>query len=148
MQTARFLVTGYPGAGKTTFIETITGSGDDFGEISISEQLTIQLEAADADEPEEWQAVISGALGAVLLVNGTHDFQFEGLQALMDEMRKIRKVQFIIGVTHQDVSDVTKPNALRAFLPENTDVKVFPVITTERQSAENVLLALIYQILS
>lgn len=149
MQTGKFLVTGFSGAGKSTFIATLTGSPDDFGVLQVSDALSIELEAVHIEDEPEWAALLPACIGAILLVDGRHDFHFDDLQPAIDALRTAKKkLPVIVGISHQDEDGAAKPNSVRQFLPENTEDKVFPLVATDRQSAENVLLALIYQILS
>jgi signal recognition particle receptor subunit beta len=135
--TARFLVTGGAGAGKSTFIASVSP------QVQINETLTIQLVEAELEAAPEF---LSEVLGIVLLVDGTTEFSETPL--VVDDLRKIRRLPLIIAVTKQDLPGVAHPLDVLGTLPENTEIKVFPCVNTDRAACENVLLALIFQMLS
>jgi hypothetical protein len=139
LQTAKFLVTGF--SEIDVFVDTL--SGDD-GLIRVGDDLVIELLPARDD----WETVIQQVIGIILLVDGRDAEAFPDVQPTIDSLRAEKAVPLIIGVTGQEHPDAGKPNDLRAHLPEDNPHKVFPCIVGDKTSAENVLLALIYQILS
>lgn len=136
---ARFLITGPSKAGKSTFVASVGA------ELPVSPALTIRLREAALPEAE---AFLGETLGIVLLVDGTQPATFPQVPMWVDELWAIRPLPLIIAVTKQDHSGVDGPLDVLAELPENTEIKVFPCICSDKTSCENVLLALIYQMLS
>jgi uncharacterized protein len=150
-QTARFLVTGYAGSGKSTFIRTIcqvVAIDGNWGELDINDKLKIELVAAAApSESEAWREYIERVIGVVMIVDGTQPQSFPDVPKLIETIEAEKVIPFIIAVNKQDCAGWQPPTALLQHLPEDTDIKVFPCKATDSNSAQNVLLALIYSIL-
>jgi hypothetical protein len=151
-QTARFLVTGKAASGKSSFIRSAAGnlSADgNHGEVVVNQALRIELFAADAPpESDAWRDVLEGVIGVVLLVDGTQPKTFADVPQIIETITAVNHVPFIIAVNKQDVAGWHPPKAVRDHLPEDSEIKVFPCIATDPTSAQNVLLALIYSLLS
>jgi len=152
MQIVRFLVTGAPGAGKTTFLHSVAAplvGSPESAEMIVNEALKLELYAATAPpHGSTWKTMIDLVLGVVLLVDGTNAPYFAQIQNTIEALRAAKALPLIVAITKQDLSDAHSPAIVRTFLPEDPDYKVFPCVASNQQSAENVLLALIYQILS
>ncbi len=127
-QTARFWVTG-PGA--ETFIGTLAGlnAPAEAAQVPINEALSITLQAGpDPDTPH----------GIILLLDPADASE------VWPRVQALPPAPTIIAVTDPGA----ELRRVRDHLPENTPLKVFPCDLHARPSAENVLLALIYQMLS
>ena len=140
-QNAKFLVTGFSTEEIDAFVGTLSG---DAGVIQVGDDLTIELIPGLVD----WETAIRGVIGIIFLVDGLTPDAFPDVQPAVDAMQLADATPLIIGVTGQQHADASKPNDLREHLPENTPHKVFPCNVHDKTSSENVLLALIYQILS
>jgi hypothetical protein len=140
-QTANFLVMGTPPADVDAFIQTLTGGGTS---LTVGDDLTIELIPAY----DEWRNLFQAVIGAIILVDGRNADLFPDVQPLIDSLRAEKSVPVIVAVTGQEFANAQTPNDLRAHLPEDNPHKVFPCILSQKTSVENVLLALIYQILS
>ncbi|HLA45746.1 MAG TPA: hypothetical protein VJZ27_20025 [Aggregatilineales bacterium] len=147
--TAKFLVTGAAHTGKSQFITTITGAETRaYGEVQINPDMKIGLFSRLAPPEPDWREVIDLCIGVVLMVDATRPDTFADVPHMIEIMRQVHNVPMIIAVNKQDAPGAHPPGAVRDHLPEDLEIKVFPCIATQKQSAENVLLALIYTILS
>lgn len=141
--TANFLVIGHEGAGKSTFIQT---GAPHNAEMPINETLKIALHEAPLDA---WPQYIARMLGVVLLVDGASPPFFKPTISTWEAIQASKHpLPCIIGVNKQDDQRAEPASSFQALLPDNAIVKVFPCIATDKASVENILLALIFQILS
>ena len=147
-QIASFIIAGLPQSGITTLIETLSphSSKAEFGDMVINEALTIHLHGIGDDV---WQDAVDAALGAIIMVDSTQPDTFQESLHLMDELWGARKkLPLLIAMNKQDEPDAHAPAEFQKLLPDKLEIKVFPCVATQRQSAENVLLALIYSVLA
>lgn len=140
-QTATFLVMG---PRSDTFIASVATEGV----LVVNENLMINLIATSVpSDSEAWRESITNILGIVLLVDGTHPDTFAQIPLMVDRLGA-EQLPLIVAVDKQNEPKAQPPKAIRDLLPEDTPIKVFPCIASDKQSAENVLLALIYSVLS
>ena len=152
MQTAKFMVTGLDGAGKTTFIQSVTDplpNTPEAGSMVISDDLRIELHGAPAPpHSDAWRDTIERVIGIVLVVDSTQPEAFPQVSDLIGTFQATRPCPIIIALNKQDLDTAHSTTDLRHHLPENTLINVFPCIATDSQSVQNVLLTLIFEILS
>jgi len=141
VQTAKFLVTGTSTSDVNAFIHSLTGGNDS---LEVGDGLTIVL----VPGLDDWRTAIQSVIGIIYLVDGRDSDLFPEVQPGIDALRAEKSLPVIIAVTGQEQSSAKTPKDLREHLPENNPHKVFPCILSQKTSVENVLLALIYQILS
>ncbi|MFP4322408.1 MAG: hypothetical protein ACLFTK_08135 [Anaerolineales bacterium] len=141
-QVARFLVLGAPGAGVTTFITTLGGldAPADEATLPINDVLTIHLLGGQHPDP-----IPQTVVGIIYILDAT---QAEQLAEVWPHVQALPRVPTIIAVNRYEHITPDPLRTVRDALPENTTLKVFPCQAHDRQSTENILLALIYQMLS
>lgn len=147
MQRAKFLITGKPDSGKTAFIHSLTDSADpNYGELAVNEELVIELYAAPLDD--HLSEALREKVGVVLMVDGRQSDEFADAPGIVRHLQKLRNLPLIVAVNKQDLPEAHPPNDVREQFPDNDLTTIFPCVATQKESAEKVLLALIYRMLS
>ncbi|GGO36931.1 GTP-binding protein [Deinococcus humi] len=137
----KLVVSGPVGAGKTTFVQTISETPVVATEAEASEDIgkthttvafdfgTLRLDGQDVHlygTPGQdrfnfmWEVLCEGALGLVLLVAGDRPEDFAHARNMLDFITSRIPVPFLVGVTRQDQASVWLPEdvALYFGLPE------------------------------
>ncbi|QLG13367.1 ATP/GTP-binding protein (plasmid) [Deinococcus sp. D7000] len=137
----KLVVSGPVGAGKTTFVQTISETPVVATEAEASEDIgkqyttvafdfgTLRLDGQDVHlygTPGQdrfsfmWEVLCEGALGLVLLVAGDRPEDFAHARNMLDFITSRIPVPFLVGVTRQDQDSVWLPEdvALYFGLPE------------------------------
>ena len=172
MAQVKVVVTGPFGAGKTTFIKTISeitvlsterGISDhtkvhkdnttvamDFGRITIDSTLVLYLFGTPGQERFDfmWEILAEGMLGFVLVVDMQRPESFEEASTILNAFRTYGKVPFVVGVNKHEESDPEfDVKHARERLDIEDEVTVMPLNALDRDSVKNVLLALLYAVL-
>ena len=170
-RTVKVVVTGPFGAGKTTFIETIseitvlsterqvsdhtrsmkgqTTVAMDFGRITLAKDLAIYLFGTPGQERFDfmWEILAEGMLGFVLMVDHQREESREEAKRILDFFTNIAKVPFIVAVNKvTDDADAAEQQA-RATLGVPDDVTVVVTDARERDDVKEALLELLYAVL-
>lgn len=138
----KILVSGPFGAGKTTFIRTLsqtevvdtealctdgsikptTTVALDFGTIQTEEAL-IHLYGTPGQERfvYMWEVLCEGACGLILLVSGKHPGQFSQARKIHDFILSRLPLPFVVGVTHQDLPRVWRPPEVAGYFQLEED---------------------------
>ena len=159
----KLVISGPVGAGKTTFVQTLsetevvsteadatedigkatTTVAFDFGTLNIYGQ-ELHLYGTPGQDRFDfmWDVLCEGALGLVLLVAGNRPQDFLHARHILEFITSRNPVPFIVGVTRQDLPDVWAPQDVAAYfdLPVG---QVMGLQTTIPGSARNVLIRLL-----
>jgi small GTP-binding protein len=168
----KVVVTGPFAAGKTTFISTLseiplfstekpvsdssreiksmTTVSMDFGKLSFHFEegdVVLYLFGTPGQERFDfmWDVLARGMLGFIVLVDVTREKTFKEARKIVKYFRKLSDVPFVVGANratgHEDVLD-----KLREKLGLDDETPVVPCEVVSRQSAKEVLLALLYRV--
>ncbi|WP_026299153.1 GTP-binding protein [Deinococcus aquatilis] len=137
----KVVVAGPVGAGKTTFVQTISETAviatdveasEDIGKLNTTVAFDFGTLRLDGQElhlygtPGQdrfsfmWEVLCEGALGLVLLVAGDRPQDFLHARNILDFITSRNPIPFLVGVTRQDQGRVWQPSdvALYFDLPE------------------------------
>lgn len=148
IQTAQFIVTGLHAREQWSFLQLLTpdlAPQATQTRLNISEKLQISLQALAWQDSEA--AAFEEALGIILLIDGRQAASFADLPPTLKQLAKRRPLPVIVAVRGE--YDIPTLTAIRQGLDERQqeNIKIFPC-PDEAQAAQNVLMALIYQMLS
>lgn len=171
MQAVKIVVTGAYSAGKTSLIRTIsdidivstehsvtdpderqlkseTTVALDFGTVEINDDVTLYLFGTPGQERFDfmWDVLATGCIGYVVLVDSCRPAHLLETQRLMAHFARIVDVPFVVAANKQDDPAALPPAYIRRRLGVPADVPVIPCVARERESAKEVLLALLDQI--
>ncbi len=171
MRAFKIVVTGPRGAGKTSFIETMSetalvsseeiaddgeqGNGGatvemDFGRITISDDTMIYLFGTQGMERFDfmWKAISEGMLGFILMVDASADETFDEAAEIMEYFSSRVEVPYVVGLTRVPDGQFGKiSTSLREKLDLEEDAPVMACDTTSKQEVKDVLLELLYEVL-
>ena len=172
MITAKIVVTGPFGAGKTTLIQTIseiavlstdrdisdhtrefkdkTTVAMDFGRITIDDDLILYLFGTPGQERFEfmWEILSEGMLGFVLLVDRSREESFEEAFDILEAFKSYGDVPYIIAVNKHSGADPAQEISYVANRMEIDDgVPIVPVDAMDVASVKNAILSLLYSVL-
>lgn len=173
MQAVKIVVTGAYSAGKTSLIRAIsdidivstehsvtdpderqlkseTTVALDFGTVEINDDVTLYLFGTPGQERFDfmWDVLATGCIGYVVLVDSCRPAHLLETQRLMAHFAGILDVPFVVAANKQDDPAALPPAYIRRRLGVPADVPVIPCVARERESAKQVLLALLEQIAS
>ena len=159
----KLVISGPVGAGKTTFVRTLsqtevvdtdvetsedigkshTTVAFDFGSLDLAGQ-TLYLFGTPGQDRFDfmWEVLCEGALGLVMLVAGDRPQDFAKARAILDFITSRIDVPFVVGVTRQDLLVVWQPDEVADYfgLPHG---QVVGLNATQRESCAGVLLGLL-----
>lgn len=172
MASVKIVVTGPFGAGKTTFIKTIseitvlsterdisdhtrdtkerTTVAMDFGRITIDETLVLYVFGTPGQERFDfmWSILAEGMLGFVLMVDRSRESSFDEAERILEAFRTYGEAPFVVAVNKHDPLDPAGEIAyVKERLALDEKVPVIPMSALDRASVKNVLLALLYAVL-
>ncbi len=166
MQSVKIVVTGSPGAGKTTFIRSVSeitvlsterqvndgaGAGGettvamDFGRITISDDIVLYLFGAPGRSrlTSMWQTLAEGMLGFVLLLDADDALRVDESRDMAEFLAERSDVPFVVAVNRLEHGDLDGIRALREGLGLPADARIIPVDARDRDSVKEVLLELL-----
>lgn len=167
----KIVVTGPFGAGKTSFIETVsevtvlsterpvsdvepvrkanTTVAMDFGRISIDEELALYLFGTPGQRRFDfmWEILAEGMLGLVVLVDAEADDGIEEARHILDFFRDIGDVPYLVAVNKCDERPAQSVEVVRAALDIPDDVRVVACNALDRDSVKDALLELLTAVL-
>lgn len=172
MAQLKIVVTGPFGAGKTTFIRSIseiavlsterdisdhtrdqkerTTVAMDFGRITIDPTLVLYLFGTPGQERFDfmWEILSEGMLGFVLLVDRQREESTAEAQTILKAFRNYGEVPYVVALNKLGDGD---PNGeieqTKQELMLEEHIPVIPMNALDRASVKNVLLALLYAVL-
>jgi hypothetical protein len=171
MQTVKMVVTGPFSAGKTQFIRSISEidvvaterkiSSDperikdettvamDFGRITVDESLVLYLFGTPGQKRFDfmWEILSEGMLGFVVLIDSARPETFREARRILEVFRGYAPTPYVVAANKQDQEDAWSPQDLRIALKIDRNIKVLPLVATDKESVKVVLLELLYSIL-
>ncbi|MFC4455338.1 ATP/GTP-binding protein [Deinococcus sonorensis] len=163
MTPLKLVVSGPVGAGKTTFVQTLsqtpvvateadatedigkqnTTVAFDFGTLQVGDQ-TLHLYGTPGQDRFSfmWDVLCEGALGLVMLVAGDRPRDFPAARAILEYITTRTPLPFVLAVTRQDQPDVWRPHDLALYfqLPPS---QVIGINATDPQNAVRALVRLL-----
>ncbi len=168
MEAYKVVVTGPYAAGKSTFIRTVsdievvsteaqttlaeerdqkasTTVALDFGTIAITPDLNLYLFGTPGQQRFDfmWEVLSVGALGYIVLVDSCRPRQLIEAREMITVFEAITDAPYVIGATRQDDPTALPLSYIRRRLALAPAVPVVGCVATERESAKNVLIALV-----
>jgi uncharacterized protein len=167
----KIVVTGPVGAGKTTFIRTIseievvdtdrkptdetaqmksgTTVAMDFGRITLGDDMWVQIYGTPGQSRFDfmWDILIKGAHGYVLLVPAHLPASMRAARSIKSFMQQRTTVPLVVGITHADHPDAWDLEDIQMVLADMSPTCPYVVLNaTDPQSAAETLLALIQEL--
>jgi small GTP-binding protein len=171
MQIVKIVVTGPFSAGKTQFIQTIseidvvaterkisrpeeaikdqTTVAMDFGRITVDESLVLYMFGTPGQRRFDfmWEILAEGMLGFVVLLDSVRPETFREARSILDTFRSYAPVPYVVAANKQDLEDAWSAEDLRIALHIPEEIKVVPCVATSQESAQLVVLELLYSVL-
>ena len=135
---------GVDDAGGVTDRKTTTTVAMDFGRIELSSSLWLYLFGTPGQDRFDfmWEVVCEGALGLIMLVSGTRPGDLGRARAILEFITSRIPVPFVIGVTHQDLPKVWRPDDVADYFQLPYD-RVFGVNATDGDTCMDVITSII-----
>jgi len=172
MQTVKIVVTGPFSAGKTEFIQSIseidvvatekkisrkeervkdkTTVAMDFGRITVDDDLVLYLFGTPGQRRFDfmWEILSEGMLGFVVLLDSVRAETFREARSILNTFSSYAPVPYVVAANKQDLEDAWAPEDLRIALRIPQEIKMVSCVATDPESVKQVLLELLYSILS
>lgn len=172
MQTVKMVVTGPFNAGKTEFIRAVseidvvsterrisaeaekikntTTVAMDFGRITIDEELALYLFGTPGQKRFDfmWEILSEGMLGFVVMVDSTRPETFREARNILETFRAYAPTPYVVAANKQDRQDAWDVEDMRIALRLDPKIKLLPCVAPNKETVKNVLLELLYSILS
>lgn len=164
-QIVNIVIGGPAGAGKTTFVETLKApepftdavnetdlpepSVIDFGRMDLDEDVKIQLYGLPAERKyrDHWQILLAASIGYIMLVDSTRPETFASVRAMLKIFAEHNPGLYVIGANKPEHPGAKSPDEIRKALHLPASIPVLPCDVTRKDSAESVLLQLLYSVL-
>ena len=167
MQLKKIVIAGTPGAGKTTFIRSIsqiktvsterratdktsllkshTTVGMDFGKMNIYDDLVLHLYGTPGQSRFNfmWEVLITKADAYMLLVAANRPQEFQEVRQIMNFMNRLVTIPMIVGLTHIDSENALSPLQVATELGFDDPRKKPPFVTLNATSPQSIKKALI-----
>jgi len=173
MQTVKMVVTGPFSAGKTEFIRSVSEidvvsterkiSSDsertvkqattvamDFGRITVDEDLVLYLFGTPGQKRFDfmWEILSEGMLGFIVLIDSTRPETFREARSILETFRAYAPTPYVVAANKQDRDDAWDIEDMRNALRLDSKVKLLPCVASDRERVKEILLELLYSILS
>lgn len=175
MEILRVVITGTVGAGKTSFIRTIseievvdtdrratdetaqlkgnTTVAFDFGRLTIGPEQAMHLYGTPGQSRFDfmWDILIRKAHAYILLVNASRPRDLRNGRRILNFMNQRAQIPMIIGLSHMDNPDAWEPDNIALALGLLDEKKRPPLVrldATNQESVSNTLIALIEEMMS
>ncbi len=173
MQTVKMVVTGPFNSGKTEFICSVseidvvsterkisstveksvkdaTTVAMDFGRITVDEELVLYLFGTPGQKRFDfmWEILSEGMLGFIVMVDSTRPETFREARSILETFRAYAPTPYVVVANKQDKSDAWEIDDIRHALRLDSKVKLLPCIANKKNSVKDVLLQLLYSIIS
>ncbi|WP_297890366.1 ATP/GTP-binding protein [Sulfurihydrogenibium sp.] len=167
----KIVVSGPYAAGKTQFINTIseietvkteaktTKEGEkekkdhttvamDFGRIKIDDEHTLYLFGTPGQARFDfmWDILGKGMVGLVVLVDSTDPATFHEARRIINYFESRYPAPFVVGCNKQDLKGAWSPEDIRTALDLGEEIKVLPLVATDKENVKRVLLELLDEI--
>ncbi|MBV6626446.1 MAG: ATP/GTP-binding protein [Rivularia sp. (in: Bacteria)] len=163
----RIVVTGGVGAGKTTFIQTIseidvvdtdkratdelaelkekTTVALDFGKLTITANQSLHLYGTPGQSRFDfmWDILIQKAHAFILLIDAHRPNQFRHARKLLNYMNQFVSIPKLIGITHTDCADAWEIEDIALALGFQDEADSTPIMAVNANQRESVFQALI-----
>lgn len=168
MQVVKFVITGAYSAGKTNFIRSIsdidpvtteyevtnaeertlksqTTVALDFGKIAVTDEIVLYLFGTPGQERFDfmWEVLSEGCMGYVVMVDSCRPAHFVETRRLMQRFTQITDAPFIVAANKQDDPTALPLPYIRRRLGLPPEIPLLPCVATDRESAKEILLALL-----
>ncbi len=171
----RIVVTGGVGAGKTTFIQTIseidvvdtdkratdelaelkekTTVALDFGKLTIASNQSLHLYGTPGQSRFDfmWDILIEKAHAYILLIDAHRPNQFRQARKMLNYMNNQAFIPAMIGITHTDFADAWEIEDIAlalGFQDETDSPPLMAVNPNQRESVHQALIAIVEQLAS
>ncbi|MBI9048877.1 MAG: ATP/GTP-binding protein [Anaerolineaceae bacterium] len=172
MQTVKIVVTGPFNAGKTEFIQSVseidvvstekkissakekvkdsTTVAMDFGRITVDEDLVLYLFGTPGQKRFDfmWEILSEGMLGFIVIVDSNRPETFREARMILETFRAYSPTPYVVAANKQDLPDAWDLEDMRLALRLDQNIKFLPCVAIDKESVKNVLLELLYSILS
>jgi uncharacterized protein len=172
MQTVKIVVTGPFNAGKTEFIQSVseidvvstekkisspkekvkesTTVAMDFGRITVDEDLVLYLFGTPGQKRFDfmWEILSEGMLGFIVIVDSNRPETFREARMILETFRAYAPTPYVVAANKQDLPDAWDLEDMRVALRLDPSIKFLPCVAPDKESVKNVLLELLYSILS
>jgi len=172
MQTVKMVVTGPFSAGKTEFIQTVseidvvaterkisseaekikesTTVAMDFGRITVDDNLVLYLFGTPGQRRFDfmWEILSEGMLGFIVMVDSTRPETFREARSILETFRAYAPTPYVVAANKQDLPDAWDLDDMRIALRLDPALKLLPCVAVDKESVKNVLLELLYSILT
>lgn len=173
MQAVKMVVTGPFNSGKTHFIQSvseidvvaterkISSDGEknvkdqttvamDFGRITVDNELVLYLFGTPGQKRFDfmWEILSEGMLGFVVMVDSTRPETFREAKSILETFRAYAPTPYVVAANKQDAPDAWDMDDLRIALRLDPAIKLLPCVATDREKVKDILLELLYTILS
>ncbi|NJM58519.1 MAG: ATP/GTP-binding protein [Synechococcales cyanobacterium RU_4_20] len=173
METMRLVVTGTVGAGKTTFIRTIseievvdtdrvatdetalmkrtTTVAFDFGRLQFGSEMALHLYGTPGQSRFDfmWDILIRKAHAYILLVAAHRPQDFRYARRVLSFMRQRANIPMIIGMTHVDCAGAWDPENIAialGYLDSEQQPPIVVVNAQEKDSVSEAIIVLVQQL--
>lgn len=86
-------------------------------------------------------------MGFVVLIDSARPETFREAKRLLEVFRGYAPTPYVVAANKQDHEDAWSPEDLRIALKIDRDIKVLPLVATDKESVKEALLELLYLIL-
>ena len=172
MQTVKIVVTGPFNAGKTEFIQSVseidvvstekkissakekvkesTTVAMDFGRITVDEDLVLYLFGTPGQKRFDfmWEILSEGMLGFIVIVDSNRPETFREARMILETFRAYSPTPYVVAANKQDLPDAWDLEDMRVALRLDQNIKFLPCVAIDKESVKNILLELLYSILS
>jgi uncharacterized protein len=172
MEIMRLVVTGCVGAGKTTFVRSIseievvdtdkkatdetadlkqdTTVSMDFGKLTFSPEMSLHIYGTPGQARFNfmWDILISKAHAYILLVAAHRPSEFHQARRILNFMNQRMSIPMIIGVTHNDCAGAWTPENVAlalGYLPDMSRPPIVAVNANEQESVAAAVMVLLEQ---
>jgi small GTP-binding protein len=172
MQTVKIVVTGPFNAGKTEFIQSVseidvvstekkitsqkervkesTTVAMDFGRITVDEDLVLYLFGTPGQKRFDfmWEILSEGMLGFIVIVDSNRPETFREARMILETFRAYAPTPYVVAANKQDLPDAWDLDDMRVALRLDPSIKFLPCVAVDKESVKEILLELLYSILS
>ncbi len=172
MQTVKMVVTGPFSAGKTEFIQTVseidvvstekkisseaerikntTTVAMDFGRITVDDDLVLYLFGTPGQKRFDfmWEILSEGMLGFIVMVDSARPETFREARSILETFRAYAPTPYVVAANKQDRDDAWELEDMRIALRLDPNIKFLPCVAVDKDSVKEVLLELLYSILT